>query len=129
MIYLLMEGDYHEEVPTRLFWTRRGAQAALDAAVIAAPEDDPYVMAFSIFGTRADCDIRPSLAAVAERSLLRHRANVARSAAHDAYVASGGIAYSTSLFDGATFVETAVQRIATPSLTGNVVQNTVEQSR
>ena len=66
-VYILMNGDYHEEVPVGVFSTVEAAQAALDAEALEHPHQDPFVESWTLDGDQMVCDLRMSPAVVAER--------------------------------------------------------------
>lgn len=95
-VYILLTGYYHEETPAGVFSMREAAQAALDAAVIAEPDTDPYVETWTVDGSEVDHDIVPSAAALAMRQSARAEAAEAYKKSIEDYVAAGGVVCSTS---------------------------------
>lgn len=95
-VYVLMEGDYHEETPTGIFSDAGKAHEALNAAALAHPFQDPFLTMFEVDGDELVCDLAPSPHVVEQVNQIRVAEREATRARNEAYVAAGGVVYSTS---------------------------------
>lgn len=95
-VYIVMGGNYHEEVPIGVFSSRDAAQRALDAYALAHVWEDPFLDVWTVDGAQLwrQSPVSPDTAAAVLAIRAEHdKTEAARKAA---YVKNGGVLYSTS---------------------------------
>lgn len=95
-VYIVMGGNYREECPIGVFSSRDAAQHALDAYALAHVWEDPFLDAWTVDGDQRER--QSSVSPDATESIQRIRADQEKAEAvrKAAYVANGGVLYSTS---------------------------------
>lgn len=99
-VYIVMGGQYHEEYPIGVFSSRDAAQQALDAYALAHVWEDPFLDVWTVDGEQSERQSPVSLKPAATVRAIRAEHYKAEAARQAAYVANGGVLYSTASVPG-----------------------------